>query len=120
MNAVDVMKLALAGKTPAEIRELAELDAELRKAEKEEKAAEAEQTKIYELGTGSDEKKEPETEEPKDPEEEKDDTDYKSLYEETLKNLAEAQKQNRQADISGEQPEKERQERINNIFRSFM
>lgn len=111
MKATDVIKLALAGKTPAEIRELSELDAELEAAaEAKKKEAEAEETQ-------------PEDPEPekKEEEEEKEETDYKALYEEAMKTISDIQAANRKEDMSGDEntPE-QRQKIIDDLVRKYM
>lgn len=119
MKATEIIKLSLAGKTPAEIRELMELESELKAAE----AEQAEPTKVYEKPTEPEPESEqtpkeetPKAEEPAEPE-----VDYKKLYEESQAELKKAQAANAKSDMSGgEDPATERQTRIENLVRSFM
>lgn len=122
MKMTDIVKLSLAGKSPAEIRELMDIETELKGQE------EAEPTKLFELTKPAEQtpteetapiKEAPKAEDPKDPTEPE--PDYKALYEESQKQLLEAQKANRSADMSGgADPAQERQERIDNLVRQFM
>lgn len=116
MKATEIIKLSLAGKTPAEIRELMELENELKAAE----AEQAEPTKVYEKPEAPEQTPAEETpkaeEEPEAPE-----IDYKALYEESQAELKKAQAANAKSDMSGgEDPATERQTRIENLVRSFM
>lgn len=124
MKATDVIKLSLAGKTPGEIRELMELESELKAAEKEEQAP----TKLFEM-IKEQPKEEPKAEEPKaekpkaeEPKEEpkEPEPDYKKLYEDSQKELKAAQAANAKKDMSGDDPIKERQKIIEDLVRSYM
>lgn len=119
MKATDVVKLSLAGKTPGEIRELMELESELKAAEKEEQAP----TKLFEM-IKEEPKEEPKAEEPKDPEPKEEpkepEIDYKKLYEDSQKELKAAQAANAKKDMSGDDPIKERQKTIEDLVRSYM
>lgn len=112
MKATDVIKLALAGKTPAEIRELSELDAELEAAaEAKKKEAEAEEAQPAQ-----------EDPEPEQNDEEKDEeTDYKTLYEEAMKTISDIQAANRKEDMSeNENTPEQRQKIIDDLVRKYM
>lgn len=118
MKATEIIKLSLAGKTPAEIRELMELENELKAAE----AEQAEPTKVNEKPEAPEQS--PAEETPKaenEPEAPEPQPDYKKLYEESQAELKKAQAANAKSDMSGgEDPATERQTRIENLVRSFM
>lgn len=117
MKAKEVIEMFLKGKTPAEIREVHELEMEI--AQEEEKKAE-ELTKIF--------VKEPAKKEPEEPEGEKGAESEPDEMEEMKKRIAEletqlkeAQDANTKKDMSeGVTPAEERKAIIDNMVRSFM
>lgn len=120
MKATEIIKLSLAGKTPAEIRELMELENELKAAEIEQ----AEPTKVYEKPEAPEKTPAEETPKAENEPEAPDlqpEPDYKKLYEESQAELKKAQAANSKNDMSGgEDPAETRQKKIEDLVRSFM
>lgn len=117
MKATEIIKLSLAGKTPAEIRELMELENELKAAEAEQ--AEAAKDKEKPEDPQLEQTPEPAPEKPEENNEPE--PDYKKLYEESQAELKKAQAANSKNDMSGgEDPAEARQKKIEDLVRSFM
>lgn len=124
MKTIDVVKLALAGKSADEIRELAAVEAELAEKELNTPAPASDPVQV------KDDQKEPEPaknenqdkdEKKEDPETSKKDEDLKKEVEDLKNKLAAAQKANMNKDISGRKDDEPTDlERFNDFVASCM
>ena len=119
MKVTDVVKLALAGKTPGEISELYELE---KKIKDDAPDIEPDPDPAPDPKDPDPAPADPEPGKDEKPEDKKEpEIDYKKMYEQAMKDLKAAQEANRKGAMNpDEDPAAKRQDLITNIVRDFM